>query len=127
MVKEDRLIAPHEVLKEIEKKDDVLLQWARKHKRMFKGLDQKQLQTVMDILHKFPRLVDPGKVIPDADPFVVALAKEMNRQGSLFGKCIVVTQEKLSSGKPKIPNVCQHYGIEYTPVIDVLKKEKWKF
>ena len=43
-ISDGRLIAPREVFKELEKQDDELLEWTRKHKKMFKNLDNEQLQ-----------------------------------------------------------------------------------
>ena len=126
-----RLFAPHEVLREVEKRDDELVQWLRNHKKMFKDLDEKQLKTVKEILDRFPGLVDPEKETPDADPFVIALAieEQMARKLTLFGgKCIVVTQEKPARGdKPKIPDVCVQYEIESIPLDQLFRRENWTF
>lgn len=135
LVQQGRLTAPREVLKEIERKDDDLLRWVKDHRNMFTEPSPEQLETVKDILRLFPNLIDHTKSIPDADPFVIALAlvKNKEEQSSFFaGKCLVVTQEKPSRGdRPKIPDVCQHYGVECitgpTALTDLFKKEDWKF
>lgn len=131
LVKQGRLIAPREVLKEIEEKDDELLRWVKKHKKMFKKLNQQQVEVVKEIQQRFPTLVDPAKEIPDADPFVIALAiAESKKTKELLFKdqYIVITQEKPSrGGKPKIPDVCQHYRIAWMPVGELFKKEQWRF
>ncbi len=69
------LVAPREVLKELEQVDDDVARWAKKQRRMFKPLDSQQITEVGAIVARFPNLVDPSKLIPDADPFVVALAR----------------------------------------------------
>src|SRR5436190_1147124 len=126
LVKEGRLIAPREVLREIEKKDG-LLKWVKKYRKIFREQEIEQVQRAQEILSHFPNLIDPAKEIPDADPFVVALAiiENTRRQETLFrGQCIVVTQEKRSRGtRPKIPDVCQHYGIECISVAGLFRKE----
>lgn len=132
LVKQGRLIAPREVLKEIEEKDDELLRWVKKHKKMFKKLNQQQIEIVKEIQQRFPTLVDPAKKIPDADPFVIALAiAESKKAKELLFKdqYIVITQEKPSSrgGKPQIPDVCQYYRIAWMPVGELFKKEQWRF
>jgi len=131
LVKDGRLIAPREVLREIEKKDDELLRWVKKHRKIFRQQDIEQLQRAQEILSRFPDLIDPAKEIPDADPFVVALAiiENTKRQDTLFkSHCIVLTQEKPSRGaRPKIPDVCQRYGIECILVAELFRKEGWKF
>lgn len=94
-------MGPREVLREIEKKDDDLLKWVKKHRKIFREQEIEQIQRAQEILSHFPKLIDPAKEIPDADPFVVALAiiENTKRQDTLFkGQCIVVTQEKSSRG-----------------------------
>lgn len=135
LVKQDRLIAPREVLNELEAKDDELFRWFKKHKKMFKAANQDQIDTAKEILTKFPQLVDPNKQIPDADPFVIALAIVRNKERSLFGeKFIVVTREERTGsggGRPKIPDVCVAYGIECiygaTALAELFEREQWEF
>jgi len=59
------LIAPHEVFKEVEFKDDELLQWAKRHRHMFRKLDAEQAKKVREISETFPSLTDPNKEIPE--------------------------------------------------------------
>jgi hypothetical protein len=114
------LIAPREVLKELEQKDDELLKWASKHRKMFKKLDYDQVNKVRNILSRFQNLVDVNKTIPEADPFVIALA--------LSKGWTLITSEKLgSSGHPKIPDVCTHYGVKCINLIEFFREQKWEF
>ena len=53
--------------------------------------------------------------MPVADPFVIALAKV--RDGC------VVTEETMRPNAAKVPNVCEHFGIEYTNVEGFMNKE----
>ena len=129
--RKNRLIAPIEVLREIERIDDEILHWVRDNRIMFKQLSREQLIAVTEILKKFPDLIDPDKTTPDADPFIIALAhaRQDEIDGSLFsGKCIVVTQERLSRGsRLKIPDVCAHYGIECINIRKMFNREKWQY
>lgn len=59
------------------------------------------------------------KGITGADPFVIAAA----RINALW----VVTGEKPSTGRPKIPDVCNELGIRYTSLADMIRKEGWTF
>ena len=120
-VKSRNVIAPKEVLNEINKRDDELSRWARKHKQMFKELNAEQVGMVQKILASFPDLVDINKETPDADPFVIALA--------MAGGDMVVTSEKPANpgGRPKIPDVCESYEIRWMPLIDFFKEMGWKF
>lgn len=116
-----RLIAPREVFKELEQIEDELLEWAKNHREMFKDLDNEQLQQVRDILRDFPKLVDVNKTIPDADPFVVAIARS---QG-----CTVINSEKPANpgGRPKIPDACRKYNVKCTSLIEFFKEQNWRF
>ena len=62
------LVAPQEVLNELQKQHDELHVWA-KRQRFFMDLDSEQIQYVKDILKEFPSLIDEKKTVPDADPF----------------------------------------------------------
>ncbi len=114
------LIAPHEVLKELEQKEDELLVWAMRNRKMFIDLDSEQQQLVRGILRKYPTLLDPGKSIPDADPFVVALG----RKGYT-----VVTQEKARGpgGPMKIPDVCAKESVKCVTLHQMFREERWEF
>ena len=113
------IIAPKEVLREIEKRDDEFLEWAKKHRDMFNDLDEEQLIDTRIILKDFPNLIDPNKEI-DADPFLVALAKTK--------EWTVITSEKPSSGgRPKIPDVCKKYNIKCISLIEFFREKGWKY
>lgn len=120
LVSKGDLLAPHEVLRELEQKEDELLGWARKNAKMFISLDSEQQQLVRDVLKKYPTLVDPTKSIPDADPFVVALGKK---------NYTIVTQEKAGAygGSMKIPDVCAREGIKCISLHQMFREEKWEF
>jgi hypothetical protein len=129
LIQTSRLYAPREVLDEINRLDDTLAQWAKKHTKMFKEPTKEQIQIVKEILKKYPSLIKKGKRYA-ADPWVIALAIEMitNPQSTLIEiKRIVVTEEKLRGNKVKIPYVCQEYTIEAIDILDMFRKEGWKF
>ena len=121
LIHQGRLIAPREVLHELEEQDDELLDWTKRHRIMFKDLDQRQLQLVRDILRNFPSLVDPNKMTPDADPFVIALA--------ISERCTVITEERQANPweRPKIPNVCENHNVRCIRLIELFEREGWRF
>jgi len=130
LINQGRLISPQEVFEELRKKDDELLEWAETYKSMFKNLDADQLEKVRDILRRFPRLIDPQKTTPDADPFVIALAMCKERQRTFWDEHrIVVSEEKLAGpgARPKIPDVCKSYGVECISLTELFRKENWQF
>lgn len=112
------IISPREVLKELECIDDELLKWAKEH-FSFQKLDANQLEIMQDIMTKFPNCVDTEKTIPEADPFVIALAKSKN--------CTVITHERsitLSGpqSRPRIPNICEALEVGCIPLLEFFKE-----
>ncbi|HVS75245.1 MAG TPA: DUF4411 family protein [Candidatus Acidoferrales bacterium] len=128
LIQEGRLIAANEVLEEI-KKDDILGPWARKNKKVFRKLDQKQVELAAEVAGKFPELAKPGRFGPAADTFVVALARVQDQElaGSLLSpqsRCVLVTEER---GPNKIPGACKHYAVTCVNIVDLFEREGWKF
>lgn len=122
-----RLIAPIEVLKEIEQGDDELKRWSKNRRKIFIKPDESQFAKISEILNTFSFLAKSEKLGPNADPWVIALAVEKNEEGQkvLFpNKYIVVTEE--SKTKPnKIPAVCKNYNIECVNLIELFRREGW--
>ncbi len=126
------LVSPKEVLKEIEKGDDHLKEWSKKQTKLFKDLTVKQIQIVQEILGKYPKWLNEDSMSPIADPFVIALAIEMetDTQKTLIEtikKRIVVSEERISGKKTRVPYVCQEYNIECIFLIEMFRKEGWVF
>jgi len=129
LVKNDRLIAPKEVLNEINQSDDQLCKWAKKQRKMFKEPTSQQIKYVKEILKEYPAIVDIDSKY-SADPWVIALAKEMinNKQKTLISiKRIVVTEERLRGNKIKIPLICKDNSIDSIDIITMFRIEGWKF
>lgn len=114
------LVAPQEVLNELQKQHDELHVWA-KRQRFFMDLDSEQIQHVKDILKEFPSLIDEKKTVPDADPFVIALAMAKGWK--------VVSSENPAgtSARKRIPDVCIHYRVKCLTLLDFFRDRKWNF
>lgn len=121
LVDSGRIIASDEVLVELERREDDLYKWAKDRRQMFLPLDEDIQIAAGKILEQFPRLVDTRRERSQADPFVIAVA--------MLHKRIVITGEKPSGTpeKPRIPNVCKHFGVEYMGVVQLIRQEKWSF
>jgi len=126
-----RIAAPREVLAELrEGQDDELYEWAKKHSSIFRQLTPEQWQVGKDIANdpKFKGFVDPEKEVPEADPFVIALAVEEQKQPRLIlEKWIIVADESFAKPgkKPRIPDVCKdpRYNIECISTKDWFGRE----
>lgn len=121
LIYNQELISPIEVLKELSKRDDELLNWIKKKdiRKMFKVLDNEQTEWVYEIMRRFPPLVDTLASTPIADPFVVALALSKGYS--------VITSETTKKGKVKIPDVCRAYNIKCLKLLEFFREKKWIF
>ena len=123
------LISHEEVFNEISQQDDMLTEWAKKNKIMFKKPTLAQSKTVKEILQKYPSLIKVDRDY-DADPWLIALAQELKNgaQKTLFEiKRLIVTEEKIKGNRVRIPFVCQDYDIECIDRIEMFRAEKWTF
>jgi hypothetical protein len=125
LVSDGRFIAPLEVLRELERGDDELLQWARDHREMFKPVDEEVWKVARGIAAELQGLVDHTKQSADADIFVVALA--LAQPITLLGSCAVVAHERPRAGRVRIVDACAHYGIEYMGLQQMFAREGWRF
>lgn len=57
LVRQNRLLAPREVLNEIGRKDDILHDWAKKQRKMFVEPSKEQIEIVKEILAEYPSLI----------------------------------------------------------------------
>jgi hypothetical protein len=121
LVADGKLRASEEVYLELQRKDDAAFAWAKKHRGMFVKHDAAILSVVSAVLKDHRALIRANGNRSGADPFVIALAKTHG--------CVVITGERLSDSpkKPRIPNVCQALGIQWTNVIGVCEREGWTF
>lgn len=112
------VISCGEVLDEISIGNDDLVNWVKIRSAAFvtSGVDVQLI--VRDILRKYPGLVTGTRKSNNADPFVIALAKQKD--------CTLVSDEtKAGDGQPvKIPNVCEEYGIRLIKFVDFLREVK---
>ncbi len=123
MIAKSRLIAPHEVLRELSKQDDDIWNWAKTQKAAFINLDVALGSVLAEVLAQFPALAAAMKVSPHADPIVVSLALLYTRNDPGH-PCMVVTEEKLRGvGSHKVPNICKHFGLKTGTLLDVLRNE----
>jgi hypothetical protein len=127
LIREGRLIAPKEVLEEIRRRDDELSQWAKNYPKMFKEIDEQQIEMVRDIVGRFPLIAHIEKEGPNADPWLIALAKALETQPALWPQQYVIVTEESTSRRDRIPYVCSQYGVESINILQLFQKEGWEF
>lgn len=76
---------------------------------------------VRKILSEHRGLVEGGKKQNNADPFVIALAQEQH--------CVLVTEEVRTNSlnAPKIPNICDAYGVTCINFVSFIREMKLTF
>jgi hypothetical protein len=118
---DETILCPADLLREVGKKEDGLAKWAKKQKGMLYPLTPTLMLEVRSLLRNFPRFVEEGKDKNRGDPFVICLAKITDR--------CVVTEEGMAGNldKPKIPDICQHYGLRWINLIGFIREQGWKF
>ena len=115
------IVSSQEVYDEITIGGDDLEKWAKSRKDSFLPSDVAIQTIVRTILQNHRGLVEGGKKKNSADPFVIALAKEK--------QCTLVTEENRNGNKdtPKIPDICDVYGIKCINFVDFSREEKFLF
>ncbi len=122
LIEQQRLIAPDEVSAELKVGDDDLFEWAKRQAGLFVPVDDAQQRTMSELASRFPSFVNQPARRNLADPWVIALAR--------CRKAAVVTEEsgrRTGPGVPRIPEVCRHYGLQFTRFIGIIKMEGWNF
>ena len=117
---EQGIIRSTELVKmELSVTEDELYDWATNQIDLFLPIDNGTQTALRDVITQFPLLTDHHRDRSGADPWVIALAMANN--------CAVVTYEKMGKNtKPKIPNVCEHFGVKCYTWIDVLRETGFK-
>ena len=98
--------------------------WVVDHKGLFGNPSAAEMQWAAQILAvpHFQQLIGETqrlKGLPAADPWVVA-------RGAALSAC-VVTEETLKPNAAKIPNVCEHFGVDCTNAQGFLSEVGWRF
>ena len=126
MVIEGRITSTREVFNELESHGDDLATWCKKNRQqVFITPSAEELAFVRKIfeVRHFQAMISKKVRLQGssvADPFVVARAK------CLENGCVVTT-EKYSPNAGKIPNVCEHFGVDCTNLEEFMEREKWRF
>ncbi len=126
LISTSQILLVREVYNEIIEffKKDNLAEWAKNNHDLFMLPSSKErnfVKTIFSIPH-FQGLIRKQKILegkPVADPFVIAKAKIENAW--------VVTEEEYMENAAKIPNVCEHFDVEYTNLQGFMQKESWIF
>lgn len=121
LAEEKEIVAPSDVLLELEKQKDDLHAWAKARPDLFEPPDREVMETFTEIVNDHPDFMKVNSTKSGADPFVVALAE--------VKELTVVTYETMAkqNAAPKIPNVCAARGVgDVASLVDVLRAGGFK-
>jgi hypothetical protein len=131
LIHNDRFIRPDEVYEEIRAGVDALATWALRRKRsrqLFTRTTQQIARIAKQVIGKFLEFIESDRPVPQADPFVIALAVFESKHTTLAQKCVVLTEEKYTpTGRPRIPHVCEAYKLPYMSIHQMYVSEGWTF
>ncbi len=117
------LVAPEEVLLELERGGDDLHAWALARPDAFRPPTAPIQARVGHIVNIYPSFV-PDRIVDGiwADPYVIAVAQEIGGA--------VVTSEQISplgARNLKIPNICQALGVRCLTPLQFFREQGWRF
>jgi uncharacterized protein DUF4411 len=124
LAEEGRFITPREVVRELEGPADEIHAWAETVPSIIE-LDNEQAAALREVQTRFPKMADPSKLGPHADPICVALGLVRTRKGE---DCYVINEEKDTvTASEKIPYVCRAFGVKWARVLQVPELEGLQF
>ncbi len=126
MIENGGIISVREVKGELEDKEDSLSEWVSENSDIFLEATPDEglfVSKIFQIRH-FQQLISKkaqlkGKKV--ADPFVIAKAHSLGENGC------VVTTEKWKENAAQIPNVCDHFDVNWTNLEGFMRDEGWTF
>ncbi len=135
MIANKTISSVQEVYEELERyggEQKHLLTWIQNNKKIFTQPTPEEQQKVRDIfeIRKFQQLISKKNQLmgwPGADPFIIAKA-------SVIGGAVVTGELPIKrnragkiQGKPKIPDVCAHFGIPCITPKKFMEEQNWQF
>ncbi len=120
-----RLVSTREAFREIEDGPiEGLREWAKNNRALFATPTPEEGAFVAQIyaVRHFQQNIEQRKLLRGgrvADPFVIARAACENRT--------VVTNEVKKPNAVKIPNICEHFGVNCMSLEEFMEAEKWSF
>ena len=123
LVETEALVAPAEVLYELERGGDEVFEWANAQDGFFHEPDDEVQEYVRRIVDQWPDFVpEESHDGVWADPYIIGLAAV--RQAT------VITGEleaAVNARRPKIPNICHELSVPVGNLLLLLRNEGWTF
>ncbi len=125
LVSDNQISSTREVYNELIEYGDDVSEWCNRMRQIFTTPNLRELTAVREIfqVNHFQAMIRKKERLagrPVADPFVIAKAR--NTPDSC-----VVTTEKNRPNAAKIPNVCDHFRIDWENLEGFMERENWSF
>lgn len=120
IAREGRMVCPGQVLVELRRKDDEAAKWLEDRRGLIVRREGADVWgEAQRIANANPGLVNPSRIGPQADPFVIALAKRLH--------WIVLTSERTKGfGAVNIPSVCKREAVRCLDLLQFFTREGWQ-
>jgi len=89
---------------------DNVSKWLAPQKAYFIKENTQQIRYMIEVIGEFPKLINPEYEKSQADPWLIALARDLSEQNP-DKEFVLVTQENPASST-KLPAACSNYGIK---------------
>lgn len=125
-VADGNIVSVREVLRELENqlRHPDVRDWVQRNRSIFLSPTAEETEFVRAIfaIPHFQALIRVKQRLTNArvaDPFIIAAARVRG--------CCVVTEEALKPNAAKIPNVCEHFAVDWCDFEGLMTREGWSF
>ena len=99
-----------EIVMKKSKKPDKVSAWLSPKKSHFLKENQQQVTYMAEVVQKYPKLIDPNNEKEQADPWLVALARDLNTTDN-SREFVLVTQENQNK-TTNLPAACRDFNVQ---------------
>ena len=120
MCKERLVVSPREVLREIKRGNDDLLQWAQDYGDIFLEPCENELSINQHLFEQYPKeIIAKYSTRPWADPLVIACAKHY--------RLTIIQQETNDRNQYKIPSMAAKIDVKCIKLVEFFEDQNWQF
>jgi uncharacterized protein DUF4411 len=120
MCSRNQIVAPREVLREIKRGDDELLDWSTNYSEIFLEPSDGEAPIVQSLFAIYPReIVVKYSTRPWADPMVIACA--------IHYRLPIVQQETNDANQYKIPPMAAKFKVKCLNLVAFFDEQDWRF
>jgi hypothetical protein len=120
LCKNGHIVAPREVLREINKGNDELVEWAGEFEHMFLEPTDKEVDILREVMKYYPpKVIEKYGTNPWADPLIVSAAKHF--------RLPIIQHETTDPNQHKIPTIAAKFDVKCIRLVNLFDEQSWKF